>query len=190
MKSTEKAITLVFVIGIILVILRAMVPDVVVEEPIIDSDAFRGEIVDKVEEVVVDRPAVIIPQEVMIDVIDFDFVPNDVIISPGTTITWRNFDNKAHKVVEYKRYFYGERMELGESYSFTFNEVGVYTYFDANFPKTGRGKITVQNDPLPITGNAVLLSYDEAQGKNGAIVVLAGLSVFSLCSYIKKSEKR
>jgi|TARA_B100002003_G_C14081363_1_gene520208 plastocyanin len=188
MKKTERAILTVFVIGLLLVVLRALVPAEVVVEPVIDNTAFREEIVDEVVEV--ERPAVLIPQEVTIEIIGFDFVPSDIIISPGTTVTWKNLDNKAHKVVEYKRYFYGERMELGDTYSFTFDEIGVYTYFDANFPKLGKGKITVQNEPLPITGNAILMDYNETQGKNGAIVLLAGLSIFSLCSYIKKSEKR
>ncbi len=88
MKKTERAILTVFVIGLLLVVLRALVPAEVVVEPVIDNTAFREEIVDEVVEV--ERPAVLIPQEVTIEIIGFDFVPSDIIISPGTTVTWKN----------------------------------------------------------------------------------------------------
>ncbi|MEA2036664.1 MAG: cupredoxin domain-containing protein [Nanoarchaeota archaeon] len=109
------------------------------------------------------------------------FNPNEITVPVGTTITWINKDTSPHKVVAFDRTFYGPRMAPGGEYTFTFTEVGTYTYFDANFPKVGRGKIIVMKEPLPIIGN--IIAVDQVTSPNSAfalVVVLFAVMVFAL----------
>lgn len=118
------------------------------------------------------------------------FYPSEVTISPGTKVTWTNNDTFPHKIVSYDRVFYGSRMSPGDEYSFTFTNEGVHTYFDAIFPKTGRGKVIVREEPLPITGGVigVDLSSEGLDGRFGLLVVLFVVMVFGLAHGMYKSH--
>ena len=89
--------------------------------------------------------------QVTVEIAKGKFYPDKVIISPGTTVVWINRDEVPHKLVAYDRVFYGPRMQLEDKYSFTFMKTGTHAYFDAVFPKTGRGEIVVQEEPLPLS---------------------------------------
>ncbi len=120
-------------------------------------------------------------EEVIINIKSLRFEPDTVIISPGTTVVWVNKDSVSHKVVAYDRLFYGSRMETDDRYSFTFTKEGTHRYFDAVFPKIGRGTIIVKEEPLPITGAAVVgLDSEEANGKLAMIIFLFVVMIFSL----------
>ena len=80
--------------------------------------------------------------EVLIEVNFFN--PAELKVPVGTTVKWTNDDTRAHKLVAYDRTFYGERMQPGATYEFTFTEKGTYAYFDAVFPKTFKGAIIVE----------------------------------------------
>lgn len=110
-------------------------------------------------------------QEAVIMIKDMKFVPSQITISPGTTVTWFNQDNAAHKVVAYDRLFYGQRLVHGDKYSFTFTQEGTHKYFDANFPKILRGTIIVKEEPLPITGGAVGVDLNR-NGSDGMFALL------------------
>jgi len=120
-------------------------------------------------------------KEVIIDIKSLRFEPDKIIISPGTTVVWVNTDSVAHKVVAYDRLFYGPRMATDERYAFTFTQEGTHRYFDAVFPKIGRGTIIVREEPMPITGAVVAdLEREEAQGKLAMIILLFVVMIFSL----------
>lgn len=74
------------------------------------------------------------------------FYPEEITISPYTTVVWINEDRVPHKMVAYDRVFYGHRMNPGDKYAFTFVNEGTHKYFDAVFPKIGRGKIIVKEN--------------------------------------------
>src|SRR3989338_7910 len=105
-------------------------------------------------------------EEVRISISDLRFSPEKIIVAPGTMVIWVNNDTVPHKIVEYNRIFYGPRMNPGETFSYTFTETGTYNYFDAVFRKVGRGTVVVQEEPLPVTGNAVL----GGQAKNESLL--------------------
>ena len=121
-------------------------------------------------------------QEVIINIKSLRFEPDKIIISPGTTVVWVNTDSVSHKVVAYDRLFYGQRMALDDKYAFTFTQEGTHRYFDAVFPKIGRGTIIVKEEPLPITGQVVGVDLDkeEANGKLSMIILLFVVMIFSL----------
>ena len=127
--------------------------------------------------------------QVSIEIKDFNFNPKDIIISTGTTVTWVNKDNVPHKVVAYDRLFYGPRLDPGDSYSFTFTSEGLHSYFDGVFPKSGRGTILVKEEPLPLTGNAVMANLEESNGKLALLVLLFIIMTVALSHGIYSNYK-
>ena len=113
-----------------------IVPDETMESPTIEDSEKEIEVLNKVE----------------IEIKNFGFYPQEITISPGTTVTWINKDNVPHKIVAFDRLFYGPRLNSGDEYAFIFTNEGTHRYFDGVFTKTGRGTIIVKKEPLPITG--------------------------------------
>ena len=72
-----------------------------------------------------------------VDIQDFSYQPEKIIIKKGTTVTWTNQDSARHDVTPDQPSADFEASELlaqGESYSFTFNTVGTYSYFCSPHP--------------------------------------------------------
>lgn len=62
---------------------------------------------------------------------DFAFGPEKITIKKGTTITWTNHDDAHHDVFPTSGasdFTASKLLAKGESHSFTFNQVGTYTY--------------------------------------------------------------
>jgi plastocyanin len=66
--------------------------------------------------------------EVEIDIEDFAFNPETVTMVIGTTIKWSNKDTAKHTVTGDDGSWGSSTMNKGDDYSFTFSEVGTYTY--------------------------------------------------------------
>jgi len=98
---------------------------------------------------------------VTITIRNLRFYPEEITVSPGTTVVWVNKDKVPHKVAAYDRVFYGPRLQPGDKYSFTFINEGTHRYFDAVFPKIGRGEIIVKENPLPVTGEVIGIGLEE-----------------------------
>jgi plastocyanin len=85
-----------------------------------------------------DKAAVDQPGQNEVFIKDFAFGPAKKTVKKGTTITWTNKDDAHHDVSPDKDY--GEAftasklMAKGESYSYTFNTVGVYSYHCSPHP--------------------------------------------------------
>jgi plastocyanin len=60
---------------------------------------------------------------------NFAFVPQDITISAGTTVTWRNDDNAPHTATADDKLFDSGDMAAGDEFSYTFTEPGVYPYY-------------------------------------------------------------
>jgi len=130
--------------------------------------------------------------QVTIVINNLKFYPEKIIIAPATTVIWVNNDTIPHKVVAYDRLFYGPRMEPGDKYAFTFTQEGTHRYFDAVFPKIGRGRVIVKEEPLPITGKVVGIDLikEETEGKFALLVVLFIVMIFSLSHGMYKHYKK
>ena len=59
------------------------------------------------------------------------FSPESVTIRPGETVTWKNADTSAHQVVSDTAIFKSNRLQPGESFSYTFDVESSYSYHDA-----------------------------------------------------------
>ena len=67
----------------------------------------------------------------------------DVVIEKGTTIVWENKESNKHKLTIYGL-VQSPILYQGDSFEYTFEEEGKYTYICAIFKKQIRGTITVE----------------------------------------------
>jgi plastocyanin len=70
------------------------------------------------------------------------FSPSRLAITIGSTVTWQNADTQPHKVTSDDRIFDSRNIQPHESFSYTFNDPGVFAYHCTCDP-TLRGEISV-----------------------------------------------
>jgi amicyanin len=78
--------------------------------------------------------------EVKID--KFSFVPMELRVAVGTTVTWINRDDIPHMVVSTKGVFKSKVRDSDEKFSYTFTKTGTYPYYCSVHPKM-TGKVVV-----------------------------------------------
>jgi len=71
------------------------------------------------------------------------FAPADLTVDKGTTVTWNNDDSTTHTVTAGSKVFDSGNLEKGKSFSYTFNEPGVFEYACTIHPSM-KGKVTVK----------------------------------------------
>jgi len=77
-----------------------------------------------------------------INISNFAFDPPSITIAPGTTVTWTNQDSVAHTVTGDNVGLASGHLAKGQSYSFTFNQAGTFTYHCSIHP-TMKGTVIV-----------------------------------------------
>jgi plastocyanin len=110
------------------------------------------------------------------------FSPKSATITQGDTVTWVNKDNANHQVLADKGQFVSPILKRNQSYSFTFNAAGTYTYKDELNPKRLTGTIVVKGLPPTLTlvassqyvvyGDQVTLSGVVSNHKGGEQVTI------------------
>lgn len=73
-----------------------------------------------------------------------DYSVNELRIKAGTTVTWTNSDSMQHTVTDVGGAFDSGFLNTGETWSFTFDDVGEFEYFCLPHPWM-RAKIIVEN---------------------------------------------
>jgi plastocyanin len=73
-------------------------------------------------------PPVANPNEVKVDISGFAFNPGSITIKVGQTVTWTNNDSASHNVIADDGSFSSKTLATGDSFSFTFDKAGSYTY--------------------------------------------------------------
>lgn len=63
-----------------------------------------------------------------VDMVDISFAPADVTVSVGTTVVWTNQDGVDHTTTSNDGVWDSGVLGPGESFEFTFEEPGTYTY--------------------------------------------------------------
>ena len=66
---------------------------------------------------------------VPVDIRKFAFVPKELTVPVGTTITWTNHDETPHLIIARDKSFASKAMDTDDSFSFTFTRPGDYSYF-------------------------------------------------------------
>jgi len=110
------------------------------------------------------------------------FSPKSATITQGDTVIWVNKDNANHQVLADKGQFVSPILKRNQSYSFTFNAAGTYTYKDELNPKRLTGTIVVKGLPPTLTlaassqyvvyGDQVTLSGVVSNHKGGEQVTI------------------
>ncbi len=85
-----------------------------------------------------------------INIFGSTFSPKTTTITEGDTVTWVNRDNANHQLLADKGQFVSPILRPKQTFSFTFNASGTYTYKDELYPKI-RGTITVKGLPPTLT---------------------------------------
>jgi plastocyanin len=116
-----------------------------------------------------------------INVFGSTFSPASATITEGDTVTWVNKDNANHQVLADKGQFVSPILRPKQTYSFTFNAAGTYTYKDELNPKL-KGTIKVNGLPPTLTlavssqyvvyGDKVTLSGVVSNHKGGESVTI------------------
>ena len=78
-------------------------------------------------------PAANGPVEVKID--NFNFMPGDLTVAAGTTVTWVNHDDVPHTVRTADGAIKSKALDTDDKFSMTFDKPGTYEYFCSIHPK-------------------------------------------------------
>ena len=82
--------------------------------------------------------------EVEVGIDNFSFLPKEITVPVGTTVTWTNHDDVPHVVASADDQFKkSAALDTDESFSHTFTTAGSYTYFCSIHPHM-TGKIIVK----------------------------------------------
>ena len=67
--------------------------------------------------------------EVQVSIEEAGYNPDTLEVPVGTTVTWTNAHEAPHTVTSHDEVFSGPGMVPGETFSYTFDTPGTYTYF-------------------------------------------------------------
>jgi plastocyanin len=73
-------------------------------------------------------------EDAAVDIVDFAFDASSITVEVGSTVTWTNAGDATHTVTADDGAFDSGDVASGETYSFTFDEPGTYTYFCSIHP--------------------------------------------------------
>jgi plastocyanin len=71
------------------------------------------------------------------------FIPGEITVAPGTTVTWVNNENMPHTVADSNKAFRSKTLVKDASFSFTFATAGDYSYLCSIHPNM-KGKVIVK----------------------------------------------
>jgi plastocyanin len=82
------------------------------------------------------------PPAARVSIDNFSFMPKEITVTKGTTVTWVNHDDVPHTVVSGGA-FRSKALDTDDTFSFVFTEAGSYSYFCSVHPMMV-GKVTVR----------------------------------------------
>lgn len=76
------------------------------------------------------------PPAVTVEIDNFSFQPKELVIAPGTEVTWVNHDIEPHTAVSAgdPKAFKSPALDTGDTFSFVFRDAGSYAYFCSIHP--------------------------------------------------------
>lgn len=100
-----------------------------------------------------------------ISIVDFTYDPATLTVEKGTTVTWTNKDTVPHTVTSDT--FTSASMNPGQTYSFTFDTVGIFDYHCAFHPNM-KGKIVVTAAKNPVAATTTTVTTDTTTSTTSA----------------------
>ena len=89
-----------------------------------------------------------VPATATVRIQGFAFIPQNLTIPVNTQVTWTNFDGAAHTTTSNTGLWDSGTLAQGQSFSYFFDEAGVYNYFCEIHPSM-QGTITVTGPETP-----------------------------------------
>jgi plastocyanin len=74
---------------------------------------------------------------------NFTFSPAEIVVTPGSTVTWTNADDIPHTVTATDKSFRSKPLDTNDHVSFAFPTPGTYSYFCSLHPHM-TGKVIVK----------------------------------------------
>ena len=78
-----------------------------------------------------------------IDIVDFAFAPEGLVVAAGTTVTWTNKDDATHSVADSALDEESDDMAQGDTFEITYDEAGEYPYV-CGIHNYMKGTVTVE----------------------------------------------
>ena len=78
-----------------------------------------------------------------VEIVDFEFGPEEITVPAGTTVTFTNQDSAAHTATADDSSFDTKELGKGDSAEETFDEPGTYTYY-CRFHVFMKGSVVVE----------------------------------------------
>jgi plastocyanin len=85
-----------------------------------------------------------------VQIVDFAFVPDLIVVPRGTTVRWTNMGAVPHTVTSDTALFDSGTLQPGESFEYTFTTLGSYGYFCSLHPEMTGTVMVVFRVYLPI----------------------------------------
>ena len=92
---------------------------------------------------VVAHAAAATPQAQQVTIDNFSFAPAELKVKTGTKVEWVNHDDVPHTIVNTDMKFKSRALDTSESFSYTFDQPGIYEYFCSLHPRM-TAKIVVE----------------------------------------------
>ncbi|MFC0110397.1 cupredoxin domain-containing protein [Kibdelosporangium aridum] len=89
-----------------------------------------------------------------VEIMGYKYMPADLTIAVGDTVTWTNHDSAPHNVVvtDGPEKFTSPLLQQGQTYTYTFSKAGTYSYFCSVHPDmTAKVTVTGGSTPPPTT---------------------------------------
>lgn len=83
------------------------------------------------------------PALVSVPIRSFAFMPMEVSIPVGGSVTWKNFDGEPHTVTATDGLFKSGALDQGDSFTFRFTKAGTYPYICSIHPQM-RARVVVK----------------------------------------------
>ncbi len=83
-----------------------------------------------------------------VEISNYDFVPRDLTVAPGTVVTWVNRDAVPHDATDVGRSWTTDILGQGESKDLTFDSPGTYSYLCTIHPNM-TATLSVGQTPSP-----------------------------------------
>ncbi|MFH1642370.1 MAG: cupredoxin domain-containing protein [Nanoarchaeota archaeon] len=158
-----------------------VVVPVVDEYVVMEEDMSVEEVIKDDSRLVVEESVVLadsIPSGQVVHIVKNMFTPKTLTITKGTTVVWINDDQNVHQIKErsVNHLFRSDRLNPGESTSFTFTQPGDYHYIDT-INTYMSGLIIVTEGLSGITGNVIGFSKQPSNLVTLIIFILIGLTI-------------
>jgi len=91
----------------------------------------------------VETPTTVDAPEARVSIDNFSFSPTNLMVHPGTRVTWTNCDDVPHTVTESVKAFSSSALDTDQTFSRLFDKPGTYSYYCAVHPHM-TGKVIVK----------------------------------------------